>query len=116
MKHWGLFIIMIGCLLSGCGQGPSLSEGGFDSPDPAARLYAIQRAGQTKDRSAVKPLIERLDSDDAAERLLAINALEQITGTRNGYDPYGTAQQRVPAIDAWTQYIKSADFIERTKP
>ena len=109
-------MITIACLLGGCGSGPSISEGGLDSPDPAARLYAIQRAGQTKDRSKIMPLIERLDSDDAAERLLAINALERITGTRHGYDPYGTAQQRVSAIDAWVDYAKSSQNVESATP
>ena len=78
-----MLIFAVACLVMLCGCAPPpASEGGFDSPDPAAKLYAITIAGQRKDRSAIPHLIEQLDSDDIAVRMFAIGSLELITGTR----------------------------------
>ncbi|MBL4702719.1 hypothetical protein JYU15_01205, partial [bacterium AH-315-I18] len=112
MKHWVLRIMpwLLASLLGACSPGPLLSEGGFNSPDPAARLYAIRRAGQQRDRLAVRPLIERLNSDDAAERLMSIQSLERITATRLDYDPYAPAGQREEAITRWVEFAQSPEF------
>lgn len=95
-------------LLSGCG--PRASEGGFASDNPAARLYAIEQAAAAGDRAAIPQLVENLDSDDAAVRLWAIRALEQITGQRLGYNPYASAAQRRPAVRAWEQAVADGQF------
>lgn len=79
-------------------------------------MYAIRRAGQTYDQSAIDPLIERLDSDDAAERLLVIQALEHITGTRLDYNPYADAQQRAKAIARWVAAADANTFIASSQP
>jgi len=82
---------------------PSISEGGFDSPNPAAKLYAIQRAGEQRDADAVPELISQLDSDDPAVRMYAIIALEKITGERKGYSPYDPPHQRMQAVERWAE-------------
>lgn len=90
-------------MLSAC-SGPPASEGGFDSPDPAAKLYAIVRAGESRDASATVDLIEQLDSDDPAVRMMAIAALERVTGQRLGYRPYDTLAERRMAIERWAAW------------
>lgn len=94
-------------MLVAVGCAPSATRGGFDSPNPAARLYAIHRAGQTRDRSAVPQLVTCLESDDPAMRMLAIQALQRIVGQRLGYSPYGTPAERQAAIAAWTALVNT---------
>lgn len=86
-------------LLSGCG--PKAIEGGFHSDNPAAKVYAIGHAADARDPAAVPDLVELLDSDDPALRMFAIQALERITGTRLGYNPYVSAVERRPAVERW---------------
>lgn len=88
---------------------PRASEGTMNSDNPASRLYAIQRAGEERDASAVPQLVESLDSDDPAVRMMAILALEKITGTRRGYDPYAPAMQRHAAVEAWREAVESGN-------
>lgn len=101
--------------LGGCAPPPA-SEGGFNSRDPAAKLYAIQRAGEQRDRSAIPHLIEQLNSDDEAVRMFAIIALEKITGTRLGYSPYDPAWKREPAVKRWVAAYKNGEFAYTAKP
>lgn len=89
---------------------PRASKGDFDSPDPAAKLYAINRAGNHRDDRAVKNLIEQLDNDDPAVRMMSINALHRITGARLDYNPYATPAARRPAIDRWVQFVENGQI------
>lgn len=109
-------VVMVCLMLSGCTAGPPVSEGTLTSPDPAARLYAIRRAGEQRDTSAVRQLIELLDSADPAERLMTIEALERITGTRLDYDPYANPQQREVAIASWVKAADSNQFAASVQP
>jgi hypothetical protein len=84
---------------------PSATRGGFDSPNPAARLYAIHGAGRSGDKAAVPRLVECLESDDGAVRMMAIVALQRITGERRGFDPYAPAEQRQVAVREWAAAI-----------
>lgn len=95
----GILSLMVGCT-------PPPSEGNFGSPDPSAKLYAIRRAGESRDRKAVRPLVQELASDDPAVRLFAIYALEQITGTRLGYNPYSDEIERRKAIGRWLEALE----------
>ncbi len=109
--------ILICCLLLvGCSSSVPVSQGTLDSPDPASRMYAIRRAGQNRDQSKVGQLVELLDSADPAERLLVIQSLEMITGTRMDYDPYETSQQRETSIRRWTAAVKSNQFVASSQP
>lgn len=81
---------------------------GFNSADPASKLHAIRQAGSADDHAAIPALIEQLDSDDPAVRMLAITALERITGTRRGYDPYAPRSEREPTVNAWTEAATKA--------
>ncbi len=103
-----ILIIAVGAA-AGC-AGPRTSEGGFDSLEPGSRLHAINRAGQQRDATALADLIESLESDDPAIRMMAIVALEQITGTRLGYDPYAPHGERQAAADEWLQSWRSGQI------
>jgi len=84
--------------LSACG--PAIRPD-FNSPEPAARNAAIVIAGDARTPSAVPDLVRMLDSDDPATRLLAIQALERITGERLGYDPAAPPALRREAVLRW---------------
>ena len=89
--------------VAGCA--PRASQGGLDSDNPAAQLYAIRRAGSAGDASAAPKLVEHLDSDDPAVRMFAILALERLTGERMGYNPYAPAHERREAIERWRRAV-----------
>lgn len=80
---------------------------GFEDKDPAARLRAVRQAAQTEDRSAIRPLITRLDSDDPAERLLAIRTLERMTGETMGYDHAAPRHERDAAVRRWVRWYEA---------
>lgn len=89
--------------LPACGPGITPD---FRSPEPAARNAAIVRAAAGEDRGSLHDLVRMLDSDDPATRVLAIQALERLTGERLGYDPGGTPEQRRQAADRWQGWVK----------
>lgn len=95
------------------GCAPAASTGGFHSPNPASKLYAIREAGDSRQMKHVPALVEQLDSDDPAVRVFAINALERITGQRLGYNPYSDEVARRIAIEAWVDAVKTRRFAEK---
>lgn len=109
--QWGWVMVCVTAAgLAAAGCGPRAADGGFESDNPAARLYAIEQAGETRDRTAIPQLVAQLDSDDATIRLWSIHALERITGERLGYNPYVDAASRRPAVEAWEQAVKDQRF------
>jgi hypothetical protein len=83
------------------------TEADFDSPDPAARLHAIGRAGEQRDETATPSLIEQLDSDDPAVRMLALEALKRIEGGTHGYWFGDPPHERRAAIGQWTDHVST---------
>lgn len=83
------------------GCAPAAMDGGFESGNPSARVYAAERAAETGDRTAIPHLIEMLDSDDPAERFVAIGALERLTGHTLGYGYADPPAQRREAVKRW---------------
>ena len=88
--------------ISGCATPP----GGWESPEPAARLDAITAAAKTGDRQAIPHLIESLQNDDPVVRLAAIRTLEQMTGQTLGYDYAAPEWQRRDRIAAWVDWYR----------
>lgn len=97
----GVGVLAVG--LAACG--PTIRPD-FNSPEPAARNDAIVRAAANKDRAAVPDLVRMLQSDDPATRLLAIEALEVITGQRLGYDSSDDEQSRMKAVARWKAFVE----------
>lgn len=111
MKAVSLAAVSILCI--SCG--PSAIDGGFDSANPAARMYAIEHAARSGDMRAVRRIVEQLDSDDPAVRFLAIGALERLTGETHGYCHADPPPQRETAILRWKQALGEGNFILLTE-
>jgi HEAT repeat protein len=94
--------LLVALPLASCG--PAITPD-FNSPEPAARNAAIVRAGTARDHAALPHLVRMLDSDDPATRLLAIQALERLTGQRLGYDPAEAPARRDAAVQRWCRYV-----------
>jgi hypothetical protein len=65
---------------------------------------AIQQAGAQRDPAATRSLIEQLDSDDPAVRMLAYEALRRIDDTETGFDHGAWAPERREAIATWAEH------------
>lgn len=74
---------------------------GFNSPEPAARIDAAVDAAAKSDQSSIPDLIRLLDSDDPATRLVAIGALERLTGKTHEYDFAASDADREAAVRRW---------------
>jgi hypothetical protein len=98
-------LIVLAAELSACA--PPVSRGGFDAPDPASKIYAIETAMRSQDRHAVPQIVEQLNNDDPAVRMLAASALEQLTGQTLGYDYSDPPDARREAIRRWKDYLAS---------
>jgi hypothetical protein len=98
--------------LAACARPPV----GFDSPEPASRLYAITDAARTMDRSAIPSLIALLDSDDPAVRMFSFRTLEKLTGQTLGYDHAAPEWEREPAVDRWIDWYQSRPGSEEAQP
>ena len=88
--------------ISGCATPP----GGWDSPEPAARLQAIADAARAGDGTAIPHLIESLANDDPVVRMASIRTLEQLTGQTLGYDYAAPDWQRRDKIAAWVDWYR----------
>jgi hypothetical protein len=84
-------------------------------PDPSVKIPAIQKAVREKDQSAVPQLIKDLDSDDAAVRMYANHALEELTGQNFGFRYYDDDAQREPAVQRWKRWLSETQEAKRGK-
>ncbi len=91
-------------VLGGC-QGPGLGAG-FDAPDPAAQIHAALRAAKDGDRTSIPHLIDMLESEDQAARVMAISTLERFTGGRLGYDHAAPPRERGAMVARWRDWLR----------
>lgn len=76
--------------------------------DPAVKIPEIRKAVDRGDRSVMPQLVADLDSDDAAVRLYAIQALQRLSGASFDYDwTLADRTKRRPAIEKWKAYVES---------
>ncbi|MCC5824107.1 MAG: HEAT repeat domain-containing protein [Planctomycetes bacterium] len=93
--------------LAGFGCLPS-EQPAFDATGPTNRLHAIvQASGSDADPRSLPMLVEQLDSQDPAARMLAIRALENRTGTTLGYSHTDPEWKRQESIERWMNYLES---------
>ena len=109
MRYLAL-MVMLAVVVSGCT--PPASRGGFDSDNPASKLYAIRKAT----KADIPQLVEQLESDDPAVRMMTINALGRLTGQRMGYNPYDSMPDRRESVDKWVQAVASGRFESDSRP
>jgi hypothetical protein len=103
------WIVTAALACGGCA--PPASQGGFDGPDPASKLYAIERAAVTKDQASIGHLIDCLRSSDPAVRSMAGMSLVRITGEDCGYRDSDPPDKRNAAIDEWTALARKRGWI-----
>ncbi len=80
---------------------------GIVDDDASFKIPAIKQAAEKNDKSAIPQLIKDLDSDDAAVRFYAIEALEKLTGENLDYHYYNNELERRPAIQRWNEWLKN---------
>lgn len=78
----------------------------IDDPDPIVKIPAIKKAVREQDRRQIELLISDLDSDDAAVRMFAIEALQRLTGEDLGYRYWDNEIDRRPALERWKTWIE----------
>jgi nicotinamide mononucleotide adenylyltransferase len=77
------------------------------NPDPAVKIPQIRKAVEAGDRSVIPQLIQDLDSNDAAVRFYAIEALQRLTDEDFEYDWTAVDRHvRAPAIRRWQKYLQ----------
>lgn len=101
----GFLLLGAALALGGC---IPRDQAGFNAIGPAHRLDAIVLAADASDRDSLRGLIQQLDSDDAAARLLAIRALERRTGQTLGYQHDDPPWRRDRAAAAWVAWYEDA--------
>lgn len=99
--------------LAGCSLPPQRAD--FASNDPQERTLAVAKAAREDDRRSVPQLIQVLQSTDPAERMLAIDTLEQMTGQTLGFEYWAPASARRKAIDRWQAWWESQPASSRAE-
>ena len=80
------------------------------------RDYGIQYTSKQAPPKVLAYLVEHLDHDDSAVRMMAVIALEKITNQRKGYDPYADRNRRQESIRRWVQAIRSGEMDQAMRP
>ena len=75
------------------------------NPDPSVKIPAMERAVREKDSTALPQLVKDLDSDDAAVRMYANHALEQLTGEHFGFKYFAGEDEREAAAQKWREWL-----------
>lgn len=95
---------VLACVGWGCGSASdrSLAEGG-----PGDRVRAVAASARGETPEDLDALIDALDSDDPAERMLAISALKRLTGLTLGYDFSASRAERTASIGRWVEWRRA---------
>jgi hypothetical protein len=96
-------------LLPGCRGGMMIfnaDRSEIQSADPAVRIRAIIHATRTKDAKATPLIVDRLEDEDEAVRIVAIESLKQLTGKDFGYKAYDPPYVRSAAVERWRSWVK----------
>lgn len=84
---------------------PSATEGGFKNPAPGAQVYAIESAVREERKQQIPEIVECLRSDDDLIRMMAIGALERMTGQTLGYDFTDPLPLRLEGYRRWREWV-----------
>jgi len=105
-------LTLAAALLAGCTVSPPQPD--FHSPVPAEKIAAIRQAARTGDTAAIRDLVTQLASADPVVRLMAIRALDDLTGQTHGYRYDDPPAERRAAIDRWVRAVNSAEATSGT--
>lgn len=109
----GFWLLCLASCLGGC-SAQSITQGGFNSPAPAARTFAVEqtvnqaRASGAVERSDLKSMVELLLADDSMVRFVAIAGLVELTGESRGYRFFDPPAVRYQAILRWRDFVRKA--------
>jgi HEAT repeat protein len=101
LAAWGALALAL--TLAGC----SSPKPDLASPLSSLRIQAASEAALNADRTKVSELIDLLQSDDPAVRLVAIRSLEKLTGQTLGYRHFDAEPVRRSAIQSWVDWYQS---------
>lgn len=104
-----LLIAGLGASLPGCRGGMMIfnaDRSEIQSADPAVRIRAIIHASRAKDAKATPLIVDRLEDEDEAVRIVAIESLKQLTSKDFGYRPYDPPYVRSAAVARWRGWLK----------
>ncbi len=105
-------MVMGTTVFGGCASEPP----SFSASDPNKRLGALREAAATNDPETIQPMIEMLESDDPAQRLLAIAALRERTGQTLGYDHTAPEADRHEAVERWKAWYERQHLAAEAAP
>lgn len=118
-RRWGIggpLLAAVAALgfLPGCA--PSATEGGFKNPAPGARVYAIESAVREERRQQIPDIVECLRADDDLVRMMAIGALERMTGQTLGYDFADPLPLRLEGYRRWKEWVVAQGIAPQQRP
>ena len=109
---FGVISAVMAGWISACA--PPIPSGGFDSPDPASRIYAAVGVAEQFEKDGVRPdvatlenLIRLLNSSDPAARLVAGDTLRLVTGVNLGFQASAPLSERMVATQRWVRWVKA---------
>jgi hypothetical protein len=102
-------ILLLTLLLVVVGSGACSEPTGpktVSNRDIAVKVPAMKQAVADHDLGVAADLVKNLESDDAAVRFYAIDALRRLTGEDLGYHYYDDKEQRQPAVARWRRWVQ----------
>ncbi len=107
-------LVLAAGLLGGCvATTPEVTDiyKDLQSEDPAVRIQAAVKAGNTRDAKAIPLLVDRLTDTDSDVRMFASIALRKITGEEHydkmGWQFYDKPDQRDVGVRNWRNWLKN---------
>lgn len=94
--------LVLAAIASGCSQ-PTM-RASFKDATPSERTLAAANAARDRDEASIPHLIAMLDSEDPAQRMVAGDALERITGETQGFFFADPEPKRREAIGRWREW------------
>ena len=81
----------------------------LEDRDPLTRIRAITQITRARQTELIPKLVDRLEDEDSAVRFAAILALEDLTGSRRGYEYAASKSERAKAVTAWREFAVGQD-------
>jgi hypothetical protein len=102
---WVMVFYLTGCQSFQAAKQTTRND--IQSPDPVLRVKSIVQAGRINDKQAIPLIVDRLDDEDEAVRLAAIETLQKMIGNDFGYKPYDTVDKRKEAVEKFRGWMKT---------
>gem|GEM_PF-3291960 len=112
--HTGSFCLtgLLACALGGCAATLSDRER-LDASFAPDRAQAVVRLAESHDTQSIHKLVELLQDHDQAVRMVAILALQRLTGETFGYRYYDDAARRGAAVERWRGALREGKIVVR---